>query len=99
MMSKEEKKYPNWNRICGFLGNGTYGIYDAETAEKIKLKGQEVLKELLEQTKPKTKMSKEVCQHNGKYTLNKDNKCCKCRLPLKKSIKGIRLPIKPKQSE
>jgi len=49
MMSKEEKKYPNWNRIYGILGNGTYGIYDAETAEKIKLKGQEVLKELLEQ--------------------------------------------------
>ena len=48
-MSKEEKKYPNWNRIYGILGNGTYGIYDAETAEKIKLKGQEVLKELLEQ--------------------------------------------------
>jgi len=40
-MSKEEKKYPNWNRI--------YGIYDTETAEKIKLKGQKVLKELLEQ--------------------------------------------------
>lgn len=48
-MSKEDKKYPNWNRIYGFLGNGTYGIYDAETAEKIKLKGQKVLKELLEQ--------------------------------------------------
>ena len=48
-MSKEEKKYPNWNRIYGILGNGTYGIYDAETAEKIKLKGQEVLKELLVQ--------------------------------------------------
>ena len=47
-MSKDEKKYPNWNRIYGILGNGTYGIYDAETAEKIKLKGQEVLKELLE---------------------------------------------------
>jgi hypothetical protein len=47
-MSKE-KKYPNWNGIYGFLGNGTYGIYDAETAEKIKLKGQQVLKELLEQ--------------------------------------------------
>ena len=51
-MSKEDKKYPNWNRIYGFLGNSIYGngfIYDAETAEKIKLKGQEVLKELLEQ--------------------------------------------------
>ncbi len=48
-MSKEDKKYPNWNRIYGFLGNGTYRFYDAETAEKIKLKGQEVLKELLEQ--------------------------------------------------
>ena len=48
-MSKKEKKYPNWNRIYGFLGNGTYGIYDAETAEKIKVKGQKVLKELLEQ--------------------------------------------------
>ena len=48
-MSKEEKKYPNWNIIYGILGNGTYGIYDAETAEKIKLKGQEVLKELLVQ--------------------------------------------------
>ena len=48
-MSKEEKKYPNWNIIYGFLGNGTYGAYNAETAEKIKLKGQEVLKELLEQ--------------------------------------------------
>ena len=48
-MSKDEKKYPNWNRIYGILGNGTYGIYDAETAEKIKLKGQKVLKELLEQ--------------------------------------------------
>ena len=42
-MSKEEKKYPNWNRIYGFLGFGT------ETTEKIKLKGQKVLKELLEQ--------------------------------------------------
>jgi hypothetical protein len=48
-MNKEEKKYPKWNRIYGFLGNGTYGAYNAETAEKIKLKGQEVLKELLEQ--------------------------------------------------
>jgi hypothetical protein len=48
-MSKEEKKYPNWNKIYGFLANSTYGAYDAETAEKIKLKGQEVLKELLEQ--------------------------------------------------
>lgn len=48
-MTKEEKKYPNWNKIYGFLGNSTYEIYDAETAEKIKLKGQEVLKELLEQ--------------------------------------------------
>lgn len=48
-MSKEEKKYPNWNRIYGFLGNCIYGIHDAETAEKIKLKGQKVLKELLEQ--------------------------------------------------
>jgi hypothetical protein len=48
-MSKEDKKYPNWNEIYGFLGNSIYGIYDAETAEKIKLKGQEVLKELLEQ--------------------------------------------------
>ena len=44
-MSKEEKKYPNWNRIYGFLGNA----YNAETAKKIKLKGQKVLKELLEQ--------------------------------------------------
>jgi len=43
-MSKENMKYPNWNRI---YENGF--IYDAETAEKIKLKGQEVLKELLEQ--------------------------------------------------
>jgi hypothetical protein len=48
-MSKIDKKYPNWNGIYGFLGNSIYGIYDAETAEKIKLKGQEVLKELLEQ--------------------------------------------------
>ena len=48
-MNKKEKKYPNWNRIYGFLGNGTYGIYNVETAEKIKLKGQEILKELLEQ--------------------------------------------------
>lgn len=48
-MSKEEKKYPNWNKIYGFLGNSTYEIYDVETAEKIKLKGQEILKELLEQ--------------------------------------------------
>jgi len=47
-MSKE-KKYPKWNRIYGFLGNSIYGVYDAETAEKIKLKGQEVLKELLNQ--------------------------------------------------
>ena len=38
-------------------------------------------------------MSEEFCQHNGKYTLNKDDKCCKCKLPLKKSIKGIRLPL------
>jgi len=45
-------KYPNWNGIYGFLGNSIYGngfVYAAETAEKIKLKGQEVLKELLEQ--------------------------------------------------
>jgi len=48
-MSKDEKKYPNWNRIYGFLGNSIYGIYDTETTEKIKLKGQKVLKELLEQ--------------------------------------------------
>jgi len=48
-MYKKEKKYPNWNRIYGFLGNSIYGIYDAETSEKIKLKGQKVLKELLEQ--------------------------------------------------
>jgi hypothetical protein len=48
-MSKENKEYPNWNQIYGFLGNSIYGIYDAETAEKIKLKGPEVLKELLEQ--------------------------------------------------
>jgi hypothetical protein len=47
-MSKE-KTYPNWNTIYVFLGNGIYGIHDAETAEKIKLKGQKVLKELLEQ--------------------------------------------------
>ena len=40
---------------------------------------------------------KEFCHHNGKYTLDKDNKCCKCGLPLKKGIKGIRLPLKPKQ--
>ena len=48
-MSREDKKYPNWNGIYGFLGNSINGIYDAETTEKIKLKGQEVLKELLEQ--------------------------------------------------
>ena len=42
-MSKKEKKYPNLNRIYGFLGNCT------ETTEKIKLKGQKVFKELLEQ--------------------------------------------------
>jgi len=51
-MNKEENKYPNWNRIYGFLGNDTYGAYNPAgliTAEKIKLKGQEVLKELLEQ--------------------------------------------------
>ena len=51
-VSKEDKKYPNWNGIYGFLGNSIYGngfVYDAETTEKIKLKGQEVLKELLEQ--------------------------------------------------
>ena len=42
-------------------------------------------------------MSKEFCHHNGKYTLDKDNKCCKCRLPLKKGIKGIRLSLKPKE--
>tara|TARA_R110001599_G_scaffold20055_2_gene76507 strand:+ start:1479 stop:1649 length:171 start_codon:yes stop_codon:yes gene_type:complete len=48
-MSKENKEYPNWNQIYGFLGNSIYGIYDAETAEKIKPKGQEVFKELLEQ--------------------------------------------------
>ena len=47
-MSKK-KTYPNLNRIYGFLGTSTYGFYDAKTAEKIKLKGQEVLKELLEQ--------------------------------------------------
>jgi len=48
-MSEEEYIKWKWNRIYGFLGNSIYGIYDAETAEKIKLKGQEVLKELLEQ--------------------------------------------------
>lgn len=48
-MSKKEKKYPNLNTIYGSLGNSIYGIHDAETAEKIKLKGQKVLKELLEQ--------------------------------------------------
>ena len=46
-MSKK-KTYPNWNRIYGCLGNSTYGFYNAETAEKIKLKGQEILKELLQ---------------------------------------------------
>ena len=48
-MSKEKYIKWKWNRIYGFLGNSIYGIYDAETAEKIKLKGQQVLKELLEQ--------------------------------------------------
>ena len=43
-MSKEEKKY-FWNRIYGLLGKNTYRFYDTE---KIKLKGQEILKELLE---------------------------------------------------
>ena len=43
-----KETYPNWNRIYGFLGNSTYGFYNAETAEKIKLKGQEILKELLQ---------------------------------------------------
>ena len=37
------------NESKAMLGNSIYGIYDAETAEKIKLKGQQVLKELLEQ--------------------------------------------------
>lgn len=46
-MSNKET-YPNWNRIYGFLSNSTYGFYNAETAEKIKLKGQEILKELLQ---------------------------------------------------
>jgi len=45
--NKDEKKY--WNRIYGFLGNSIYEIYDTETAEKRKLKGQKVFKELLEQ--------------------------------------------------
>ena len=44
-MNKEEKKY-FWNRLYGFLGNNTYRFYDTE---KIKLKGQEIFKELLEQ--------------------------------------------------
>lgn len=53
-MSKIDKKHPNWyrtnwNRIYGRLGISIYEIYDADTAEKIKLKGQEVLKELSEQ--------------------------------------------------
>ena len=42
-MSKKEKKYLNLNRIYGFLG------FSTETTEKIKLKGQKVFKELLEQ--------------------------------------------------
>jgi len=29
------------------------------------------------------KMNEEFCYHNGKYTLDKDDKCCKCGLPLK----------------
>ncbi len=49
--------------------------------------------------KNQTKMSEEFCQHNGKYTLDKDNKCCKCRLPLKKGIKGIRLPLNQNKDE
>ena len=44
-------------------------------------------------------MSKEFCYHNGKYTLDKNDKCCKCRLPLKKGIKGIRIPLKPREDE
>ena len=42
-------KQPNWNSIYGVLGDSHYGFYDAEEAEKIKLKGQEILKKLLEQ--------------------------------------------------
>ena len=49
-MSKENKEYPNWNRIYGFLGNSIYGIYDAETVGKIQQgMRDDVLKELLEQ--------------------------------------------------
>tara|TARA_R100000544_G_scaffold7420_1_gene2975 strand:- start:227 stop:550 length:324 start_codon:yes stop_codon:yes gene_type:complete len=57
-MSKENKEYPNWNQIYGILGNSIYGIYDAKTAEKIKPKGQEVLKELLEQRLKRKELSK-----------------------------------------
>ena len=49
-MSKENKEYPNWNQIYGFLGNSIYGIYDAETVGKIQQgMRDDVLKELLEQ--------------------------------------------------
>jgi len=59
-----------------------------------------VLIGIQQQFKTKTKkMSEEFCQHNGKYTLDKDNKCCKCRLPLKKGIKGIRLPLNPNKDD
>ena len=46
-MSKE-KTYPNWS---------TYGFCNAKTAEKIKLKGQEILKELLQ----KRNQNKDEC--------------------------------------
>ena len=42
-------------------------------------------------------MNKEFCYHNGKYNLDKNNKCCKCGLPLKKGIKGVRLLLKTKR--
>ena len=45
-MSKK-KTYPNLSQIYGFLGNNTYGFYDTETEEKIKV--QEIFKELLKQ--------------------------------------------------
>lgn len=60
-MSKEEKKY-FWNRIYGLLGDNTYRFYDNETAEKIKLKGQEILKELLEQ---RLNQNKDECNNNS----------------------------------
>ena len=42
-------------------------------------------------------MKQKFCHHNGKYTLDKDDKCCKCGLPLLPGIKGIRIPLNQRE--